>query len=97
MRRFSYECRCGKEFDIFLERGIPVPSRKKCECGKMADRLFKMPGEFSDIGTLHLSSLLPLEYDHSTRGKVDKVEGNYALREHLKRYNDKYQVGLEVG
>lgn len=97
MRRFSYECECGHQWDIFLGTGERVPVKKRCgACGRMGSRRFRFPASYPDMPEKALSTLLPLNYTHATRGQVDRVEGHAALREHLKRYNGTYQTGLEM-
>lgn len=95
-RRFTYECpECG-EFDTILCFGEPVPPSSECKCGRTAERRIKFPQSHSDLPPRRLSSLLPFNYTHKTRGQVMVVEGNAGLRETLKRYNGTYNKELEV-
>ena len=97
VRRRTYECRDCGEFDVFLKRSEEAPKTKKCpKCGRRATRRIKFPNSYSDMGTKQLSTLLPTNYSHKTRGQFPVVQGNAALRETLKRYNGTYGTDLQV-
>jgi hypothetical protein len=97
MRRFVFECKDGHEFDVYVIGNDPIPKQRRCpKCHRKGTRVFKPFHHYPDMGERRLSSLLPLNYTHATRGKVDVVEGHAGLREHLKRYNGTYDRGLEM-
>lgn len=45
MRRFSHQCdHCARTYSRYYMKDERVPDRIKCECGKMASRVWLSPG-----------------------------------------------------